>query len=45
LCEEIGHDVVIPINQSPKVSYSTGTTTRPGTDFDTLNVTWQIVVF
>ena len=32
-------------NQSLKVSYSTGTTTRRGTDFDTLNVTWQLVVF
>ncbi len=32
-------------NQSLKVTYSTGATTRRGTDFDTLNVTWQLVVF
>jgi hypothetical protein len=32
-------------NQSLKASYSSGTTTRRGTDFDTLNVTWQLVVF
>ena len=32
-------------NQSVKVSYSTGATTRRGTDFDTINVTWQLVVF
>ena len=32
-------------NQSVKVSYSTGATTRRGTDFDTLNVNWQLVVF
>jgi hypothetical protein len=32
-------------NQSLKVTYGTGATTRRGTDFDTLNVTWQLVVF
>jgi len=30
---------------SLKVAYSTGSTTRRGTDFDTLNVTWQLVIF
>jgi hypothetical protein len=32
-------------NQSLKVTYSTGSTTQRGTDFDTINVTWQAVVF
>jgi hypothetical protein len=32
-------------NQSLKVSYSSGTMTRRGTDFDALNVTWQLVIF
>lgn len=32
-------------NHSFKVAYSTGATTRRGTDFDTLSVTWQVVVF
>ena len=32
-------------NQSVKVSFSAGAATRRGTDFDTLNVTWQLVVF
>jgi hypothetical protein len=32
-------------NHSVKVAYSTGATTRRGSDFDTLNVTWQVVVF
>jgi hypothetical protein len=32
-------------NQSLKVTVSTGTTTRRGSDFDTLNVMWQAVVF
>jgi hypothetical protein len=31
--------------QSLKLAYSTGATTRRGTDFDTLNVTWQLVTF
>ena len=30
---------------SLKLTYSTGATTRRGPDFDTLNVTWQVVVF
>jgi hypothetical protein len=32
-------------NQSVKVTYSAGSTTRRGTDFDTINITWQVVVF
>lgn len=32
-------------NNSLKVTYSTGATTLRGTDFDTINVTWQLVVF
>ena len=30
---------------SLKVGFSTGATTRRGSDFDTLNVTWQLVMF
>jgi hypothetical protein len=43
----LGGTLSIPTfaNQSVKVTYSTGTSTRRGTDFDTLNVTWQVVVF
>jgi hypothetical protein len=33
------HDVRI------KLVYSTGTSTRRGSDFDTFNVTWQLVMF
>jgi hypothetical protein len=32
-------------NQSVKVTFSAGAATRRGTDFDTLSVTWQLVVF
>ncbi len=32
-------------DHSLKLTYSTGATTRRGTDFDTLNLTWQAVVF
>jgi len=31
--------------QSIKFVYSTGATTRRGSDFNTLNVTWQLVTF
>jgi len=31
--------------QSLKLSYSTGTTTRRGSDFNTFNATWQLVMF
>jgi outer membrane putative beta-barrel porin/alpha-amylase len=31
--------------QSVKLSYSTGTTTRRGSDFNTFNATWQLVIF
>jgi hypothetical protein len=37
----------VPIvgQQSLKFVYSTGTTTRRGSDFNTFNVTWQLVMF
>lgn len=43
----IGGTLSIPTfkNHSLKVTYSTGASTRRGTDFDTVNVTWQAVVF
>jgi hypothetical protein len=43
----IGATFSLPIvgQQSVKFTYSTGTTTRRGTDFDTFNVTWQLVIF
>lgn len=43
----LGGTLSIPTfkNHSLKVTYSTGATTRRGTDFDTVNVTWQAVVF
>ena len=31
--------------QSLKFAYSTGTSTRRGSDFNTVNVTWQLVMF
>jgi len=31
--------------QSIKFVYSTGATTRRGSDFNTFNVTWQLVTF
>jgi Putative MetA-pathway of phenol degradation len=43
----LGATMSIPIarQQSLKFLYSTGTTTRRGSDFDTFNVTWQLVTF
>jgi hypothetical protein len=43
----VGATLSIPIvgQQSIKFSYSTGTTTRRGSDFNTFNVTWQLVMF
>jgi len=35
----------VTAQQSLKFVYSTGATTRRGSDFDTANVTWQLVVF
>ena len=35
----------VTAQQSLKFSYSTGTSTRRGSDFNTLTVTWQLVVF
>jgi hypothetical protein len=43
----IGVTLSVPLarQQSLKFTYSTGTTTRRGTDFDSFNVTWQLVRF
>lgn len=43
----LGATLSIPIvgQQSIKFSYSTGTTTRRGSDFNTFNATWQLVMF
>jgi hypothetical protein len=43
----IGATLSIPIlgQQSIKFAYSTGATTRRGSDFNTLNATWQLVMF
>jgi hypothetical protein len=43
----IGVTVSVPVvgQQSIKFVYSTGATTRRGSDFDTVNVTWQLVMF
>jgi hypothetical protein len=43
----LGATFSIPIarQQSLKFFYSTGATTRRGSDFDTFNVTWQLVTF
>ena len=43
----LGVTLSVPIvgQQSVKFVYSTGTTTRRGSDFDTFNATWQIVMF
>ena len=43
----IGATLSIPIVglHSIKIAYSTGTTTRRGSDFDTFNATWQLVMF
>ncbi len=43
----IGATLSIPIVNlhSIKLSYSTGATTRRGSDFNTFNATWQLVIF
>ena len=43
----LGVTLSIPIGgqQSVKFAYSTGTTTRRGSDFNTFNLTWQLVRF
>jgi len=43
----MGATLSIPIvgQQSVKLAYSTGTTTRRGSDFNTFNATWQLVMF
>jgi hypothetical protein len=43
----VGATLSVPVvgQQSVKFVYSTGTTTRRGSDFNTFNVTWQIVMF
>ncbi|HEX2442798.1 MAG TPA: hypothetical protein VHJ77_02550 [Vicinamibacterales bacterium] len=43
----LGATLSIPIarQQSLKFVYSTGATTRRGSDFNTFNVTWQLVTF
>jgi hypothetical protein len=43
----LGATFSVPIvgQQSLKFVYSTGATTRRGNDFDTVNVTWQLVMF
>jgi hypothetical protein len=43
----VGATLALPIvdHQSVKLTYSTGTTTRRGSDFNTFNVTWQLVTF
>ena len=42
-----GATLSLPIGrrQSVKLSYTTGASTRVGTDFDTLGVAWQLVFF
>jgi hypothetical protein len=37
--------ILIVGQQSIKFAYSTGTTTRRGSDFNTFNATWQLVMF
>jgi hypothetical protein len=43
----VGVTLSIPVagQQSIKLTYSTGTTTRRGSDFNTFNATWQLVMF
>jgi len=43
----LGGTLSLPLGrqQSIKFTYSTGATTRRGTDFDSFNVTWQLVRF
>src|SRR5262245_35768837 len=47
LNRRLGSTLSIPIGrqQSIKLAYNTGVTTLRGSDFDTLTVTWQLVVF
>ena len=47
LNRRLGGTLSIPIagQQSVKLAYSTGVTTLRGSDFNTLTVTWQLVVF
>jgi len=47
LNRRLGGTLSMPIarQQSIKLAYSTGVTTLRGSDFDTLTVTWQLVVF
>jgi hypothetical protein len=42
-----GVTLSVPVagQQSVKFAYSTGTTTRRGSDFNTFNATWQLVMF
>jgi hypothetical protein len=44
---QLGVTVSIPLTawQSLKVVWSTGATTRRGSDFDSFTVTWQLVRF
>jgi hypothetical protein len=41
----ITYSVPLAAQQSIKFVYSTGTSTRRGSDFNTFNVTWQLVMF
>ena len=43
----IGLTFSVPVvgQQSLKFTYSTGTTTRRGSDFNTFHITWQLVMF
>ena len=43
----VGVTLSVPIvgQHSVKFVYSTGTTTRRGSDFDTFNAPWQLVMF
>ena len=43
----VGVTLSIPVAdlQSIKLTCSTGTTTRRGSDFNTFNATWQLVMF
>jgi hypothetical protein len=43
----VGITLSVPVvgQQSVKFVYSTGTATRRGSDFDTINATWQLVLF
>jgi hypothetical protein len=43
----VGGTISIPISrfQSAKIVYSTGASTRRGTDFDSFSVTWQLAKY